>query len=317
MSVSEIAEVVILGSGPAGCTAAIYASRAGLSPVLISGPDAGGQLVITPEIGNWPGEANDPSGFELMEKLQDHAKKLGTKFISGTVVASELEGKVKTLHLASGEQIQAYSVIIATGAKARYLGLESETRYKGRGVSACATCDGFFFRGKDVAVVGGGSAAFVEALYLCNLCSKVYLIHRRDGFRAEQVLIDRLRSQADAGKAEFVLNAQVVEIRGDDNKVTSIIIKNTTTGVEREIQISGMFVAVGHSPATAIFASKLELTEDGYVKIGFGSETQTSIKGVFAAGDCCDPVYRQAIVSAGQGCKAALDAERYLNGLHV
>lgn len=314
MDFAKTADVVILGSGPAGCTAAIYASRAGLSPVLLSGPDEGGQLVTTPEIGNWPGAADDPSGFDLMQKLQDHAKKLGTEFISDMAVAASLKGDVKTVRLFSGKEIKTRSLIIATGAKARYLGLESETRYKGRGVSACATCDGFFFRNRAVAVVGGGSAAFVEALYLCKLCSKVYLVHRRDAFRSEQVLVDRFKAEVESGKAEFVLNSQVSEVMGDDTRITGVKVSNKD-GAERILEVSGMFVAVGHEPATAIFKGELELTDDGYIRIGYGSETQTSVPGVFAAGDCSDRVYRQAIVSAGQGCKAALDAERYLGSM--
>lgn len=314
MDFEKTADVVILGSGPAGCTAAVYASRAGLNPVLISGPDEGGQLVTTPEIGNWPGAFDDPSGFDLMQNLQNHAKKLGTEFISDMVTGVDFKDEVKSLKLFSGKEIRTRSVIIATGAKARYLGLDSETKYKGRGVSACATCDGFFFRNKAVAVVGGGSAAFVEALYLCKLCSKVYLIHRRDAFRSEQVLVDRFKAEVESGKAEFVLNSQVVEVVGDEAKITGLRVKDKA-GQERTLEVSGMFVAVGHEPATAFLKDALELTDDGYIKIGFGTETQTSVPGVFAAGDCSDRIYRQAIVSAGQGCKAALDAERYL-GAH-
>lgn len=314
MDFEKTADVVILGSGPAGCTAAVYASRAGLNPVLISGPDEGGQLVTTPEIGNWPGAFDDPSGFDLMQNLQNHAKKLGTEFISDMVTGVDFKDEVKSLKLFSGKEIRTRSVIIATGAKARYLGLDSETKYKGRGVSACATCDGFFFRNKAVAVVGGGSAAFVEALYLCKLCSKVYLIHRRDAFRSEQVLVDRFKAEVESGKAEFVLNSQVVEVVGDEAKITGLRVKDKA-GQERTLEVSGMFVAVGHEPATAFLKDALELTDDGYIKIGFGTETQTSVPGVFAAGDCSDRIYRQAIVSAGQGCKAALDAERYLGAL--
>lgn len=314
MDFAKTADVVILGSGPAGCTAAVYASRAGLNPVLVSGPDEGGQLVTTPEIGNWPGASDDPSGFDLMQNLQNHAKKLGTEFISDMVTGVDFKDEVKSLKLFSGKEIRTRSVIIATGAKARYLGLDSETKYKGRGVSACATCDGFFFRNKAVAVVGGGSAAFVEALYLCKLCSKVYLIHRRDAFRSEQVLVDRFKAEVESGKAEFVLNSQVVEVVGDEAKITGLRVKDKA-GQERTLEVSGMFVAVGHEPATAFLKDALELTDDGYIKIGFGTETQTSVPGVFAAGDCSDRIYRQAIVSAGQGCKAALDAERYLGAL--
>ena len=307
---SEILNTVIIGTGPAGFTAAIYACRSGLSPVIVSGPELGGQLTTTPEIANWPGRRDTPDGFTLMQSLQEHAIELGTKMITDTVVAVDFSSDVKELTLASGEVLKTRSVIIATGAKARYLGLESENKYKGHGVSACATCDGFFFRKKDVAVVGGGSAAFVEALYLANICNKVYLIHRREGFRSEKVMVDKLRALEASGKVEFVLNANVKEVLGDGNKVNGV--KVDIKGQEREIKLDGLFVAIGHEPSTGIFKDKLELHEDGCIKVGFGSATATSVKGVFAAGDCADRVYRQAITSAGEGCKAALDVEKYL-----
>ncbi len=306
---AEILNTVIVGSGPAGCTAAVYACRANLNPVLVAGGEPGGQLTTTPEIGNWPGEADNPSGFDLMDKLQNHAKKLGTEFISDEVVKASLKGDIKELTLASGKVLKSKTVIIATGASARYLGLESESLYKGRGVSACATCDGFFFRKKDVAVVGGGSAAFVEALYLANICSKVYLVHRREGFRAEQVLADKLREQEKAGKVEFVLNATVKEVKGDGNAVTGLVL-NVKEG-ERELAVKGVFIAIGHEPQTGVF-EELERDPEGYIVTGHGRETAASLPGVFAAGDCADKVYRQAITSAGQGCKAALDAENFL-----
>jgi thioredoxin reductase (NADPH) len=311
-SAEKILNLVIIGSGPAGCTAAIYASRAGLSPVLVAGPDAGGQLVTTPEIANWPGEADEPSGFELMDKLQKHAKKLGTEFISDKVVKASLKTDPKELTLGSGRVLKARSVIIATGAKARYLGLESERAYKGKGVSACATCDGFFYRGKDVAVAGGGSAAFVEALFLCRICRKVYLIHRRDGFRAEKALIERFKDEVKAGKAELVTPAVISEVKGDGQKVTGVHLE-FKDGSARDLEVSGIFVAIGHDPETALFKDEIETDEQGYIAIGHGAETATSVPGVFAAGDCADRVYRQAITSAGQGCKAALDAEHYLS----
>ena len=307
----EILNLVIIGSGPAGCTAAIYACRAGLKPYLVTGEDAGGQLVITPEIGNWPGESNNPSGFELMEKMQEHAKKAGTVFLSDQVVKTELKPKIKTLELASGRILKCKAVIIATGAKARYLGVPGENQYKGCGVSACATCDGFFFRGKDVAVIGGGSAAFIEALYLAKLCRRVFLVHRRKEFRAEHTLIEAFDEQVKAGKAEYVLEAQVKSIEGDGNKVTQIEL--SFPHETKKLEISGIFVAIGHDPATAFLDDALLRDDEGYVVIGGAGETSTSCNGVFAAGDCCDRIYRQAITSAGQGCKAALDAERFLS----
>lgn len=307
---SEILNTLIIGSGPAGYTAAIYACRAQLEPVLVCGSEVGGQLTTTPEIENWPSRSDAPDGFSLMQDMSKHAEKLGTKFIYDEVVKTDFAKDVKEVYLSSGTVLKAKTVIIATGAKARYLGLESETKYKGKGVSACATCDGFFFRGKDVAVVGGGSAAFIEALYLANLCSKVYLIHRRSEFRAEKVLVDRLRKLESEGKVEFVLNANVKEILGDGNLVNGVRVESN--GQDRSIALSGVFMAIGHEPSTKPFAGQIELYEDGTVKTGFASETSTSVPGVFAAGDCADRVYRQAITSAGQGCKAALDSEKYL-----
>ncbi len=308
----NVINTVIIGSGPAGCTAAIYACRAGLNPVLIEGPESGGQLVITPEIANWPGEFEDPSGFDLMQKLHTHAKKQGTVFLSDSVKHASLKGEIKTLCLSSGKELKAKTVIICTGAKARYLGLASETQYKGAGVSACATCDGMFFRGKRVAVVGGGSAAFSEALFLTKMCAHVTLIHRRDLFKAEQVLIKEFDEKVKEGKASYELNATVAEVLGDGTKVTGLKLK-TAEGI-KEIELAALFVAIGHDPATA-FLDELECDEQGYIKVGFGSETATSISGVFSAGDCSDKVYRQAITSAGQGCKAALDCERYLTSI--
>lgn len=307
---SEILNTLIIGSGPAGYTAAIYACRAQLEPVLVCGSEVGGQLTTTPEIENWPSRFDSPDGFSLMQDMSKHAEKLGTRFIFDEVVKTDFSKNVKEVYLSSGTVLKAKTVIIATGAKARYLGLESETKYKGKGVSACATCDGFFFKGKDVAVVGGGSAAFIEALYLSNLCSKVYLIHRRDEFRAEKVLVNRLKKLETYGKVEFVLNVCVKEILGDGNQVNGVMVESL--GKEKTISLSGVFMAIGHEPSTRPFEGQIELYEDGTVKTGFTSETSTSVPGVFAAGDCADRVYRQAITSAGQGCKAALDAEKYL-----
>lgn len=307
----EVLNTVIIGSGPAGWTAAIYACRSGLSPVLVSGPEVGGQLTTTPEIGNWPGRKDAPDGFSLMQTLQEHAVSLGTKMLSDTVTKVDFSQEIKELTLSSGDVLKTKTVIIATGAKARYLGIPSEEIYKGKGISACATCDGFFFRNKEVAVVGGGSAAFVEALYLTNMCKKVYLIHRREGFRSEKVMVDKLRSMVDSGKVEFILNAQITEFKGDGNKLSGVDLD--VKGEKKELALDGVFVAIGHAPATSIFEGQLEL-DNGYIKTGFGSDTATSVKGVFAAGDCADMVYRQAITSAGEGCKAALDVEKYLLG---
>lgn len=312
MEQSKILDVVIIGSGPAGYTAGIYTARAGLNPVLVAGSEVGGQLITTPEIGNWPGEKDNPSGFDLMQKLQDHAKALGTEIIFDTVTAVSLQDKVKTLTLSSGKVLQARAVIVATGAKARFLGIESENKYKGHGVSACATCDGFFFRKKDVAVVGGGSAAFVEAIFLASLCNKVYLVHRRQGFRAENVLVDKFKDLVQAGKAEMVLDAVVDEIKGDGSTVNALTVR-FKDGSSRDLAVSGVFVAIGHAPATEIFKDDLELDTEGYIVLHReNGAAATSCPGVFAAGDCADKVYRQAITSAGSGCQAALDAEKYL-----
>lgn len=305
----EILNTVIIGSGPAGCTAGIYTSRANLRPVLITGDTPGGQLITTPEIENWPGATGQVSGFDLMAKLQEHAKALGTVFISDKVVKAELKERVKILTLASGKVLRTLSVIIATGASPRELGVPGEREYRGRGVSYCATCDGFFFRKKEVAVVGGGAAAFVEALFLTQMCSKVYLIHRRETFRAESVLVDKLRQKAAEGKVEFILNAVVTAVNGDGSRVQSLTVEQQ--GQSFDLPVSGLFAAIGHEPQTELFGQELELC-DGYIVTGQDGETGTSLPGVFAAGDCADRVYRQAITSAGQGCKAARDAERYL-----
>ena len=313
MENNDVLKLVIIGSGPAGYTAGIYASRADLAPVLIAGTEVGGQLITTPEIGNWPGEKDNPAGFDLMQKLQDHAKALGTKIVFDKVIKADLKNPIKELTLSSGQVIKAHAVIIATGAKARYLGLASEEQYKGHGVSACATCDGFFFRKKEVAVVGGGSAAFVEAIFLAALCKKVYLIHRRQEFRAEKVLVDKFKALVAAGKAEMVLDSTVEEVEGDGSQVTAIVIKNKNDGKLTKIALQGIFVAIGHEPATAIFKDELELDSEGYIVLHKDrGATATSIPGVFAAGDCADKVYRQAITSAGSGCQAALDAEKFL-----
>ncbi len=306
----ELHNVVIIGSGPAGCAAGIYASRANLQPVLITGDEPGGQLVTTPEIANWPGAIGSPSGFDLMAKLQEHAKSLGTVFISDKVVKAELKITPKRLTLSTGRVLNAKTVIIATGAAPRPLQVPGEDEYRGRGVSYCATCDGFFFRGKEVAIVGGGSAAFVEALFLTQMCSKVYLIHRREGFRAEAVLVDKFKEQITAGKAEFILNAVVTGVKGDGDRVTALTVNQHNKVFD--LPVSGIFAAIGHLPQTELFKQELTCDAEGYLVIGHGSETSCSMPGVFAAGDCADKVYRQAITSAGSGCKAALDAEHFL-----
>ncbi|MBW7569487.1 thioredoxin-disulfide reductase [Succinivibrio faecicola] len=305
---NKILNTVIIGSGPAGYTAAIYCSRAMLNPVLITGADFGGQLATTPEIENWPGRSDSPDGASLMDSLFNHAKKLGTQFVYDTVVSCSLKGEIKTLTLSSGEQLQCKSVIICTGAKAKYLECKNEDLYKGHGVSACATCDGFFFRNKTVAVVGGGSAAFTEALYLSSLCKKVYLIHRRDSFRAEKALVDKLKALTDKN-VQFILNAKVDEYTGDGGTLKGIILDVDTN--KQKLSLDGVFVAVGHKASTEIFKNDLEL-ENGIIKTGYSYATSTSCSGVFAAGDCADDTYRQAITSAGTGCMAALDAVSYL-----
>lgn len=307
---NDVLKVLIIGSGPAGFTAAIYACRSGLDPVILSGDEIGGQLITTPEIENWPGRKDGPDGFSLMQTLQEHAVGLGAKLVNDKASEVDFTDRIKVVKTVSGAVYRAYTVIVCTGAKAKYLGLESESLYKGKGVSACATCDGFFFKNKVVAVVGGGSAAFVEALYLTNLCKKVYLIHRRDTFRAEKVLVDKLKSLVQSGKVEFILNANVTAVLGNEFSVTGIEYQKDNQTCT--LDLNGLFVAIGHQSATEIFSGSLELNQDGTIKTGFSCETSTSVQGVFAAGDCADSVYRQAITSAGQGCKAALDAEKYL-----
>ena len=307
---TDIYQTVILGSGPAGYTAAIYACRAGLKPLLITGEQVGGQLTSTPEIANWPGRFDVPNGTDLMGSLEKHANTLGAEFLFDIAVDVDFSCENKVITLASGKKIETKTLIICTGAHTKYLNLPSEYKYRGKGVSACATCDGFFFKDKEVAVVGGGSSAFVEALYLSSICKKVYLIHRRDSFRAENTLVKRLTNLQKDGKVEFILNANVDEVIGDGNKVTAISVVSKFG--KRKIDLSGVFIAIGHETNSKIFEGKLELGEDGIIKVGFGSQTQTSVKGVFAAGDCADNIYRQAITSAGMGCMAALDAEKYL-----
>ncbi|MCX7563889.1 thioredoxin-disulfide reductase [Xanthomonadaceae bacterium XH05] len=305
--------VLILGSGPAGYTAAVYAARANLKPLMISGLQQGGQLTTTTDVDNWPGDAQGVQGTELMMRMQAHAERFDTEIVFDQIHTADLSQRPFRLTGDSGEYT-CDALIIATGATAKYLGLPSEDAYKGRGVSACATCDGFFFRDQDVAVIGGGNTAVEEALYLSNLARKVYLVHRRDSLRAEKIMQDKLFEKAAAGKVELVWNHTVEEVLGDDAGVTGMRLRSTRDGSTREIAVQGFFVAIGHHPNTSIFDGQLDM-RDGYLVTYSGQNgnaTATSIPGVFAAGDVADHVYRQAITSAGFGCMAALDAERFL-----
>ncbi len=305
-------QLIIIGSGPAGYTSAVYAARANLKPTLITGLEVGGQLTTTTEVENWPGDFEDLQGPDLMIRMQKHAEKYNVNIVNDYV--KDVDFSVSPLIL-NGEKTSysAQAIIIATGASAKYLGLESEKQFLGRGVSACATCDGFFYKDQEVAVVGGGNTAVEEALYLSNICSKVHLIHRRDEFRAEKILQDRLYKKVDEGKISLILNANLDEVIGEDF-VTGINIKHND-GQVTSLALSGVFIAIGHKPNTDIFENHLEMT-DGYIvtKSGFNSgATSTSVPGVFAAGDVADYTYRQAITSAGFGCMAALDAEVFLD----
>ena len=305
-------QLIIIGSGPAGYTSAVYAARANLKPTLITGLEVGGQLTTTTEVENWPGDFEDLQGPDLMIRMQKHAEKYNVNIVNDYVKTVDFSSRPLILN---GEKssYSAQAIIIATGASAKYLGLESEKQFLGRGVSACATCDGFFYKDQEVAVIGGGNTAVEEALYLSNICSKVHLIHRRDEFRAEKILQDRLYKKVDEGKISLILNANLDEVTGKDF-VTGINIKHND-GQMTSLALSGVFIAIGHKPNTDIFENHLEMT-DGYIvtKSGFNSgATSTSVPGVFAAGDVADYTYRQAITSAGFGCMAALDAEVFLD----
>lgn len=306
--------LIILGSGPAGYTAAIYAARANLKPVIITGMQQGGQLMTTTEVENWPAEVGgECQGPELMQRFLDHATKFGTEIVFDQIHTVELKQKPFRLIGDMGEYT-CDALIIATGASAKYLGLESEQKFMGKGVSGCATCDGFFYKNQEVAVVGGGNTAVEEALYLANICSKVTLIHRRDTFKSEKILIDRLMEKVSSGKIELKLNSTLDEVLGDTKGVTGVRIKHNS-GTTEDITLSGVFIAIGHHPNSDIFAGQLEL-DHGYIvtKAGRnGYATSTSIEGVFAAGDVQDMIYKQAVTSAASGCMAALDAERYLD----
>ena len=310
-------KLIIIGSGPAGYTAAVYAARANLNPLLITGMEQGGQLMTTSEIENWPADVNGTGGAELMQRFMDHAVHFGTRIEYDVVLKAHLKEKPIRLEADSGKTFTCDALIIATGASAKYLGLESETRFKGRGVSACATCDGFFYRKKPVAVVGGGNAALEEALYLANIASVVHLVHRRDQFKAEPIMVTKLMHAVDEGKVVLHLFREVKEVLGNDQGVTGVLLKSTKGEADESIDLDGIFIAIGHSPNTQIFADELEL-KDGYIVTqgtGTHAATATNIEGVFAAGDCQDPVYRQAVTSAATGCMAALDAQRYLESL--
>ncbi|WP_233967519.1 thioredoxin-disulfide reductase [Pectobacterium polaris] len=311
-------KLLILGSGPAGYTAAVYAARANLQPVLITGMEKGGQLTTTTEVENWPGDADDLTGPLLMERMHAHATKFNTEVIFDHIERVDLQNRPFRLFGDSAEYT-CDALIIATGASARYLGLPSEEAFKGKGVSACATCDGFFYRNQKVAVVGGGNTAVEEALYLSNIAAEVHLIHRRETFRSEKILIDRLMDKVKNGNIILHTNRTLDEVLGDDMGVTGVRIRDTQSDAAEELELAGVFIAIGHSPNTAVFGGQLDL-ENGYIKVQsgiHGNATQTSIPGVFAAGDVMDHIYRQAITSAGTGCMAALDAERYLDGLTV
>jgi len=304
-------KLIILGSGPAGYAASIYAARAGLNPVIIAGMQEGGQLTTTTDVENWPGDSDGLQGPELMERMKKHAQEFDVEIINDHI--NEVSLTQKPFTLKGVNEYSCDSLIIATGASAMYLGLPSEKKYLGKGVSACATCDGFFYKDQDVAVIGGGNTAAEEALYLANICSKVYLVHRRDELRAEKILQDRIFKQEEAGKIEILWDTQLKEVCGDDMGVTSIKLDNKGSEISKEVM--GVFIAIGHKPNTEIFDGQLDM-ENGYIiiKSGLnGSVTSSSVEGVFAAGDVSDQIYRQAVTSAGFGCMAALDAEKYLS----
>ncbi len=308
--------LAVLGSGPAGYTAALYAARANLAPMLITGIEVGGQLTTTTDVDNWPGDVEGLQGPELMLRMQQHVDRFGVNTVHDHIHSVDLRERPLRLY---GDQ-NTYlcdALIISTGASARYLGLPSEEAFKGRGVSACATCDGFFYRGKPVAVIGGGNTAVEEALYLSNLASKVYLVHRRDALRAEKIMQDRLFEKAEQGQIELLWNHVLEEVTGDDSGVTGIRLRSTSDSTDRSLEIDGVFIAIGHTPNTGIFDGQLAMN-GGYIQVRSGQQgdaTATSVPGVFAAGDVADHIYRQAITSAGFGCMAALDAEKYLDSL--
>jgi thioredoxin reductase (NADPH) len=316
MTTPKHSRLIILGSGPAGYTAAVYAARANLKPTLITGLQQGGQLMTTTDVDNWPGDVEGLQGPALMERMQKHAERFATEVIFDHIHTADLSRRPFRLVGDSGEY-GCDALVIATGATAKYLGIASEEKFKGQGVSACATCDGFFFRDQEVAVIGGGNTAVEEALYLANIARKVTVVHRRDKFKAEKILQDKLFAKQQAGKVDIVWNHAVDEVLGDATGVTGVRVKNTHDGATRDIGIHGLFIAIGHTPNTALFDGQLEMN-NGYIKIRAGLEggaTATSVPGVFAAGDVADHVYRQAVTSAGFGCMAALDAEKFLDAI--
>jgi thioredoxin reductase (NADPH) len=316
MTTPRHSPLIILGSGPAGYSAAVYAARANRKPLLIAGLQPGGQLMTTTEVDNWPGDVEGLLGPDLMDRMRRHAERFGVEIVSDHVTSVELEKRPFRL-VAENGQYSCDALIIATGASARYLGLDSETAFRGRGVSACATCDGFFYRDHRVAVVGGGNTAVEEAIYLTNIAKHVTLVHRRDRLRAEAILQDRIRGLEDQGKVSFVWDHEVAEVLGNDSGVTGVRLRSVKDGRTRDLDVTGMFVAIGHTPNTELFQGQLAM-KDGYitVKSGVGGDaTAASVAGVFAAGDVADHVYRQAVTSAGTGCMAALDADRYLERL--
>lgn len=316
MTQAKHCKLLILGSGPAGYTAAVYAARANLNPVLITGIQQGGQLTTTTEVENWPGDAHGLTGPALMDRMKEHAERFETEIVFDHINKVDVSKRPFTL---SGDQgtYTCDALIIATGASAKYLGLESETNFQGRGVSACATCDGFFYKGQKVAVVGGGNTAVEEALYLSNIADEVHVIHRRDSFSSEKILADRLAEKAANGNVVLHYNRTLDEVLGDQMGVTGIRIKDSKSEATEELDLAGVFIAIGHKPNTDMFVGQLEM-KDGYLVVESGlngNATQTSVEGVFAAGDVSDHIYRQAITSAGTGCMAALDAERFLDNL--
>ena len=316
MSTSRHSRLLILGSGPAGYTAAVYAARANLNPVIITGLAQGGQLMTTTEVDNWPADAQGVMGPELMQRFQQHAERFGTEMIFDHIHTAALTEKPIRLVGDSGEYT-CDALIIATGASAQYLGLPSEEAFMGRGVSACATCDGFFYRNKDVAVIGGGNTAVEEALYLANIARHVTVVHRRDKFRSEKILADKLMARVAEGKVTLAMNHTLDEVLGDASGVTGMRIKSTDDGATRDIELAGVFVAIGHKPNTELFVGQLDMDNGYLVTRGSrdGNATATNLPGVFAAGDVQDHIYRQAVTSAASGCQAALDAERYLDQL--
>ncbi|MFC3852413.1 thioredoxin-disulfide reductase [Salinispirillum marinum] len=316
MATTRHVKLLILGSGPAGYTAAVYAARANLNPVVITGMQMGGQLTTTTEVDNWPGDVEGLQGPALMERMKAHAERFDTEIIFDHIHTAELQQRPFKL-IGDQAEYTCDALIIATGASAQYLGMPSEEAFMGKGVSACATCDGFFYRNKPVCVVGGGNTAVEEALYLSNIASKVTVIHRRNSFRSEKILADRLMEKARTGNVEILWDHVLEEVKGDAMGVTGVAVKGVKTGEVKDLTVDGVFIAIGHKPNTQLFEGQLEM-KGGYLTVHSGTEgnaTQTSIPGVFAAGDVSDHIYRQAITSAGTGCMAALDAERYLDDL--